>query len=161
MCWGTGRAVSPRAAQGWSHGQEIGELAASSFPEVPNTAILPPSDREMPRDGGSQPKELREIGQMQLEKPWPCCLSRDLLGTRQHHSGIRLGSSSSSHRPDEITAFPLLPAIPVPAIPAPWSLQGGGCCSSLTRGRTKTHWAGCACPRAGTAPSQILPRGQS
>lgn len=77
----------------------------------------------MPQDGGSQPKELREIEQMQLEKPWPCCLSRDLLGTRQHHSGIHLGSFSSSHHPDEITAFPLLPAIPVPAIPAPWSLQ--------------------------------------
>lgn len=55
---------------------------------------------------------------MQLEKAWPCCLPRDLLGTRQHHSGTHLGSSASSHRPDEIPAFPLF-------LPSPECLQGG------------------------------------
>lgn len=59
-----------------------------------------------------------EIGEMQLEKAWPCCLPRDLLGTRQHHSGTHLGSSASSHRPDEIPAFPLF-------LPSPECLQGG------------------------------------
>lgn len=37
------------------------------LPKFPNTAILPPSDREVPHHGGSQPKELMEIGQMQLK----------------------------------------------------------------------------------------------
>lgn len=73
-----------------------------------------------------------EIGQMQLEKPWPHCLPRDLLGTLQHHSGIHLGSSASSHRPDEIAAFPLfLPSL-FPGVSA-----GRGCCPSLPRDRNK------------------------
>lgn len=120
----------------------------------------------MPHDGGSQPKELVETGQMQLEKPWPRCLSRDLAG----HSPAPLRNTLRKlfQQPPPRRDNSISPSSCHPCSCHPCSLEclsaGRGCCTSLPRGRNQNPV--CANPRTAQLPpgsllALWLPGGQS